>query len=94
MYTTPRVDLGEGRENALPHTQTQRRRGTFERRRLTEQNGAGRDANLVGPDFKRIRGREKNRKPGADRQSLSMHSDIPRDDEDAIGRARTLSPAA
>jgi hypothetical protein len=90
VYTAPGVDLGESRENALPHTLTERRRRPLECGCLTEQDAIGTHADLVGPGISGIRQSEKNREAGANRQSLSVHDDIPRH-EDVISRGRTLS---
>jgi hypothetical protein len=67
----------------------ERRGGTLECGRLAEQDAIGTYADLVGPGIKWIGHRENNRKAGADRQSLSMHGDIPRDEE-IIADGRTL----
>jgi len=91
VHTALGVDLGECRENALPHALSERRGRTIECGRLTEQDAIGTDAGLVGAGIKGVRHREENREAGADRQSLSMHGDIPRND-DVICRGRTLSP--
>jgi hypothetical protein len=59
----------------------ERRGGTLECRRLAEQDAIGTYADLVGSGTKWIGHRENDRKAGPDHQSLSMHGDIPRDEE-------------
>src|ERR1035437_6010815 len=91
VHTTLGVDLGEGRENALPHTLAERRRGTLECCRLTEQDAIGTDAGLVAPSMKRIRHGEQDRKAGEDRQLQLLHGNISADEE-VIHQRRTISP--